>query len=104
MERGSFFIVCLLFLCGCGSLHQYITLGEEDLGQPDIWDEFISCFVRSKGLFNKEILDGFCRKLLKDIIAENVQYVETRSDIASQEITEEIERDHMAWPSSNTPC
>jgi len=71
-----------------------ITLGEEDLGQPDIWAEFRKCFARSGGLIRSEIFDGFCRKLLRDLISENVQYVETRSDIASQEIIEEIRRDN----------
>jgi len=74
-------------------LYRSITLGEEDLGQPDIWAEFRKCFVRSSGLIRGEIFDGFCRKLLRDMIAENVQYVETRSDIGSQEIIEEIQRD-----------
>jgi adenosine deaminase CECR1 len=75
-------------------LYRSITLGEEDLGQPDIWAEFRNCFARSKGLFSNEIFDGFCRKLLRDMISENVQYVETRSDIGSQEIIEEIQRDN----------
>jgi len=75
-------------------LYRSITLGEEDLGQPDIWDEFRESFARSKGLFRSEIYDGFCRTMLRDIISENVQYVETRSDIGSQEIIEEIQRDN----------
>ena len=75
-------------------LYRSITLGEEDLGQPDIWAEFRKCFARSTGLIRSEIFDDFCRKLLRDMIAENVQYVETRSDIGSQEIIEEIQRDN----------
>jgi adenosine deaminase CECR1 len=75
-------------------LYRSITLGEEDLGQPDIWAEFRKCFARSRGLFRNEIYDGFCRKMLKDMISENVQYVETRSDMGSQEIIREIQRDN----------
>jgi len=75
-------------------LYRSITLGEEDLGQPDIWAEFRECFARSKGLVRSEIYDAFCRKMLRDMITENVQYVETRGDIGGQEIIEEIRRDN----------
>jgi adenosine deaminase CECR1 len=75
-------------------LYQAVTLGEEDLGQPDIWAEFRKCFARSMGLFSNEIWSGFCRKMLGDLITENVQYVETRGDLGSQEIIKEIQRDH----------
>ncbi|HUS84221.1 MAG TPA: hypothetical protein VMX56_03685 [Anaerolineales bacterium] len=76
-------------------LYKSVTLGEEDLGQPDIWAEFRKCFARSLGMARDDkIWDGFCRKMLRDIIAENVQYVETRGDLGSQEIIEEIQRDH----------
>jgi len=76
------------------ALYRSITLGEEDLGQPDIWVEFNKCFIRSSGLVRGEIFDGFGRKLLQDAVAENVQYIETRNDIASQEIIAEVQRDH----------
>jgi len=76
-------------------LYRSVTLGEEDLGQPDIWAEFRKCFARSLGMARDDkIWDGFCCKMLRDIIAENVQYVETRGDLGSQEIIEEIQRDH----------
>jgi adenosine deaminase CECR1 len=75
-------------------LYRSITLGEEDLGQPDIWAEFRKCFARSTGLFTNEIYDDFCRKMLRDMITENVQYVETRSGIGSQKIIEEIQREN----------
>jgi adenosine deaminase CECR1 len=75
-------------------LYRSITLGEEDLGQPDIWAEFKKCFARSMGLFSNEIWSGFCRKMLRDMIAENVQYVETRGDIGGQKIIEEIQHDN----------
>jgi adenosine deaminase CECR1 len=75
-------------------LYRSVTLGEEDLDQPDIWLEFRKCFARSTGLLSDEIWDGFCRKMLRDMITENVQYVETRAGVGRQEIIEEIQRDH----------
>jgi adenosine deaminase CECR1 len=75
-------------------LYRSITLGEEDLDQPDIWAEFRICFARSMGLVMGEFFDGYCDKLLRDLIAENVQYVETRSDIGSREVIDRIRRDH----------
>jgi adenosine deaminase CECR1 len=71
-----------------------VTLGEEDLGLPDTWAEFRKCFARSTGLFSDEIWDGFCRKMLRDMITENVQYVETRGGVGGQKIIEEIQRDN----------
>jgi adenosine deaminase-related growth factor len=75
-------------------LYKSVTLGEEDLGQPDIWLEFRKCFARFLGLFNDEIWSDFCRKMLRDMIAENVQYVETRAEIGDQNIIEEIRHDN----------
>ncbi|MCJ7580402.1 MAG: hypothetical protein MUP98_07690 [Candidatus Aminicenantes bacterium] len=75
-------------------LYKSVTLGEEDLSQPDIWVEFSNCFRRSFGMFSDEIYAGFCRKMLKDLIAENVQYVEARGGLWDQEEIEEIQRDH----------
>ncbi len=76
-------------------LYQSVTLGEEDLSQPDIWAEFSKCFARSLGMLrDEEIWDNFCRKMLRDLIDENVQYIETRSGIGDQEIIEEIQRDN----------
>jgi adenosine deaminase CECR1 len=75
-------------------LYKSATLGEEDLDQPDIWLEFRKCFARSMGLFSDEVWSSFCRKMLRDMIAENVQYVETRGDIGGQKIIEEIQRDN----------
>jgi adenosine deaminase CECR1 len=74
-------------------LYQSVTLGEEDLAQPDIWIEFTNCFRRSFGMFSDEIWDGYLRKTLKDLIEENVQYVETRGS-GGKNIIEEIQRDH----------
>ncbi|MFQ6109655.1 MAG: hypothetical protein ACE5L7_08900, partial [Candidatus Aminicenantales bacterium] len=76
-------------------LYQSVTLGEEDLELPDIWAEFRKCFARSFGMFrNEEIRYGFCQKMLRDLIEENVQYIEARGGLGSQKIIEEIQRDH----------
>jgi adenosine deaminase CECR1 len=75
-------------------LYRSVTLGEEDLGLPDTWAEFRKCFARSVGLFSDEIWSDFCRKMLGDMIRENVQYVETRGDIGDQKIIEEIQREN----------
>jgi len=75
-------------------LYQSITLGEEDLGQPDIWAEFRRCFARAAGMLRDEIRSGFFRKMLRDMIAENVQYVETRGGLGDPEILAEIKRDN----------
>lgn len=75
-------------------LFRSVTLGEEDLGLPDTWAEFRKCFARSMGLFSDEIWSGFCRKMLRDMITENVQYVETRGDIGGQKIIEELQCDN----------
>lgn len=76
-------------------LYKSVTLGEEDLNQPDIWAEFRKCFARSLGMLrDEEIWDGYCRKMLRDLIDENVQYLETRGGVGDQEIIEEIQKDH----------
>jgi len=77
-------------------LYRSITLGEEDLSEPDIWEEFSNCFRRSFGLFSYDPLyEGFCRKMLKDVAEENVQYVEFRGILGRiDEILKEIQRNH----------
>ena len=75
-------------------IYQSITLGEEDLDQQDIWVEFINCFRRSQGMFqDNEILKSYRRKVFRDLIEENVQYVETRSN-GGLDVIEEIPRDN----------
>lgn len=74
-------------------LYQSVTLGEEDLALSDIWVEFTNCFRRFTGMFSDEIWEGYLRKTLRDLIEENVQYVETRGS-GGQNIIEEIQRDH----------
>ncbi len=75
-------------------LYKSITLGEEDLDQQDIWVEFINCFRRSLGMFrDNEILNSYRHKVFRDLIEENVQYVETRSN-EGWDIIEEIQPDN----------
>lgn len=75
-------------------LYQSITLGEEDLSAPNIWDEFIKCFARINILLDDETLwKDYSRKMLKDLIDENVQYVESRGYAGDEEIIAEIQKD-----------
>jgi len=60
-------------------LYQSITLGEEDRGARDIWEEFGNCFRRAWGLLDDEgIRNEHWRRMLDRLIDENVQYVEFR--------------------------
>ena len=60
-------------------IYQSFTLGEEDLNEPDIWVEFEKCFERFIGLpLYLPVYKQFCRKMLEEMIAENVQYAEFR--------------------------
>jgi adenosine deaminase CECR1 len=78
-------------------LYKSITLGEEDLAQKDIWEEFINCFRRSLGVFEDDgVLDSYRRKVVRDLIEENVQYVETRSN-GDLDIIENIQRDNPGF-------
>lgn len=75
-------------------LYRSVTLGEEDLTQPDVWEEFINCFRRSMDLFeDDEIRDSYHRRVFRDLIEENIQYIETRSR-ESLNIIEEVQRDN----------
>ncbi len=75
-------------------LYRSITLGEEDLSQPDIRAEFSKCFARFFGLLNDDIIwEKYSRKMLKDLISENVQYIESRGSVGDQDIIEEIQQD-----------
>ncbi|UCC41238.1 MAG: hypothetical protein JSV96_07390 [Candidatus Aminicenantes bacterium] len=75
-------------------LYQSITLGEEDLGQSDIWAEFSKCFARFFGLLNDDtIWEEYSRKMLKDLISENIQYIESRGTAGDQDVIEEIRQD-----------
>jgi adenosine deaminase CECR1 len=61
-------------------LYRSITLGEEDRSTPNIWDEFSRCFQRFSGLLysDRSVLDEYWRHLLRAMIDENIQYLETR--------------------------
>jgi len=75
-------------------LYRSITLGEEDLAQQDIWVEFSNCFRRFGGMFrDDEIFGSYCRKVFRELIEENIQYVETRG-FGGLDIVEEIQRDN----------
>jgi adenosine deaminase CECR1 len=75
-------------------LYRSITLGEEDLSQPDIWAEFSKSFARFFGLLNNDtIWEKYSRKMLEDLIRENVQYIESRGSVGDQDIIEEIRQD-----------
>ena len=61
-------------------LYRTITLGEEDLEAPDIWQEFSAIFGRMSGLMaDPAIHREYWRRFLLKLIDENVQYLETRS-------------------------
>jgi len=76
-------------------IYRSITLGEEDLDQPDIWEEFSNCFRRFTGLLSSDsVWDGYCRKMLKDLVEENVQYVESRGGVGGDKVIREIQREN----------
>jgi adenosine deaminase CECR1 len=61
-------------------IYRSITLGDEDLDAPDIWEEFTNCFRRAFSLFEDgSFYTAFWRQMIDRLIDENVQYVETRS-------------------------
>jgi adenosine deaminase CECR1 len=60
-------------------LYRSITLGQEDSGASDNWEEFSNCFRRAWGLFDDaELRRGHWRRMLDLLAADNVQYVEFR--------------------------
>jgi adenosine deaminase CECR1 len=60
-------------------LYRSITLGEEDREAPDIWEEFSRCFRRVWSLFaDAGVRSGHWRRMLDELIDDNVQYVEFR--------------------------
>jgi adenosine deaminase CECR1 len=61
-------------------LFRSITLGEEDLRAPDIWQEFTSAFQRFGGLIgHRSVRADYWRNMLLALVDENIQYVESRS-------------------------
>lgn len=75
-------------------LYKSVTLGEEDLSQQDIWNEFSNCFRRSSGMFSDEIYDGYLSRMLEDLVAENIQYVEARGGVWDEDKIEQIQHEH----------
>jgi len=74
-------------------LYQSITLGEEDRGAPDIWEEFTNCFRRAWRLFDDaELRAGHWRRMLDLLADENVQYVEFRGWPADDAIVADAQR------------
>jgi adenosine deaminase CECR1 len=71
-------------------LFRSVTLGEEDLSQSDIWIEFTNCFRKSLGMFSDEIYNDYLTRMLEELIAENIQYVEVRGRLWDQERIEHI--------------
>ena len=77
-------------------IYRSITLGEEDLAQPDIWTEFSKSFRAIGLLTDDSVREGYYRKMFKDLAEENIQYVEFRGagSSAFQALLSEILRDH----------
>jgi adenosine deaminase CECR1 len=62
------------------AIFRSVTLGEEDLDSPDIWQEFTAAFQRTAGLTgNRSVRDDHWRDTLIALVDENIQYVESRS-------------------------
>ena len=72
-------------------IYQSITLGEEDIRDPQIWDEFGRNFRRSGGLLaNRAVHTEFWRRMLLSLIDENVQYLESRTPPIDEAIIRDI--------------
>ena len=55
-----------------------MTLGEEDLAAPDVWNEFTACFRRLAGLYQDAGLrSGHWARMLQGMIDENVHFRHT---------------------------
>ena len=74
------------------AIYQSITLGEEDLAEARIWDEFGNNFRRSSGLLaDRIVFDEFWRRMLLGLIDENVQYLESRTTPIDPAIIREVQ-------------
>lgn len=68
-------------------IYRSITLGEEDLQAPDIWEEFATIFRRVSGLLaNRTVHSEYWRKVFGNLIEENVQYLESRTQAIDEGI------------------
>jgi len=74
-------------------IYQSITLGEEDIHKPQIWDEFGHNFRRTSGLLaNREVHTEFWRRMLRSLIDENVQYLESRTPPIDEAIIRDVQQ------------
>jgi adenosine deaminase CECR1 len=72
-------------------LFRSITLGEEDLERDDVWEEFSAIFRRISGLWtDRTLLAEHWRTTLEGVIAENVQYMESRTGPIDEAIIREV--------------
>lgn len=72
-------------------LFRSITLGEEDLDRDDMWEEFSAIFRRISGLLaDRTLLAEHWRTTLEGIIAENVQYMESRTGPIDETLIREV--------------
>jgi adenosine deaminase CECR1 len=79
-------------------LFRSITLGEEDLGAPDIWEEFAVIFRRMSGLMaNRSVHRDYLRNMLLGLIDENVQYMESRGTPIDEAIVREVQARHPGF-------
>jgi len=61
-------------------IYESITLGEEDLRAPHVWDEMSAAFRRTVGLLGDSSLNAdYWRHMFSRLIEENVQYLESRT-------------------------
>jgi adenosine deaminase CECR1 len=75
------------------AIYRSITLGEEDVTAADIWEEFSNVFRRSSGLFAQpSVRADYWRAMLEGLIADNVQYLETRTPPIDIAIVREVQR------------
>jgi adenosine deaminase CECR1 len=75
-------------------VYRSITLGEEDRLAPDIWAEFGRCFQRTSGLLfgDPSVQAAYWRNMLENLVAENVQYLESRSLPVDEAIVRDVRR------------
>ena len=70
-----------------------ITFGEEDRAVPDIWEEFVAIFARTRGLFADPTFTAeFFDQLVATLVRDNVQYLELRSNPVDESWIEKARR------------
>jgi adenosine deaminase CECR1 len=79
-------------------IYRSITLGEEDLGAPHIWDEMSKAFRRTSGLLgDPSVYAAYWRGMLSRLIDENVQYLESRTTQIDETIIAEARNRDRAF-------